>query len=171
MFPYELRFAQRTARIQGMIHYTLNTNTIIESSRTEIAEGVIAVCQTLLEPGQYAMPVPQLSDYIINIRENGESGLLFSIEREGYTIAICAVADSKTSAEVMWIVMARAYVSLAEREHPAEDDFKPPIKPNSIPWLAVMLLGTTDETGAANWLGDFARCMAWAWVESRSESS
>ena len=71
-----------------MMHYTLNTGTIIESSRSEIADSVIAVCQALLEPSQYAMPVPQLSDYVINIRENRDSGLLFSIEREGYDCSL-----------------------------------------------------------------------------------
>ena len=29
------------------------------------------------------------------------------------------------------------------------------------PWLAVVLLGINRDLGAARWLGDFERCMAW----------
>lgn len=150
-----------------MIHYTLNTGTAITSSRIEISDAVIAVCQTLLEPGQYGMPVPQLSEYVINIRENGNGGLLFSIECEGNIIAACGVADSEQSAEVMWIVIERTYLNFTDQGPVVESNLEPPVCPTSLPWLAVILTGSTDELHTVAWLGDFVRCMAWAWLESR----
>jgi hypothetical protein len=150
-----------------MIHYTLNTGTAITSTRTDVSDAVIAVCQALLEPGQYGMPVPQLSEYVIHIRENGTGGLLFSIEREGHMIAACGVADSEESAEVMWIVIERTYLNFAEQGLMAESHLEPPVCPTSVPWLAVVLTGTDDELHAVAWLGDFVRCIAWAWLETR----
>ena len=44
-------------------------------------------------------------------------------------------------------------------------DWVLPEKPISTPWLAVILLGIHLEVEAAQWLGDFERCMAWLLLE------
>jgi len=40
-----------------------------------------------------------------------------------------------------------------------------PEKPASSPWLAGVLLGVHHDLGAAQWLGDFERCMVWLLLE------
>jgi hypothetical protein len=67
-----------------------------------------------------------------------------------------------SSGSSYWKLVEDIYLSITDK---APIDWVLPEKPISTPWLAVILLGIHLEVEAAQWLGDFERCMAWLLLE------
>jgi hypothetical protein len=46
-----------------------------------------------------------------------------------------------------------------------------PVKPASLPWCAVILTpNAARQIDQMDWLGDFERCLAWAWLDKQKHT-
>lgn len=147
-----------------MLHYTLNTGHTRVSPRTEVSDDVIPVVLPLLEPGEHDMPGPPGYILKVPIVPMGWFGTVYS---DGGTRPICsiAVAANDKEAEELWPQVEKHYYSITEVPHIRAADFQAGHRPEKTPWCAdVLIFGTPDEL---YWIADFARCLAWAYVESK----
>jgi len=64
--------------------------------------------------------------------------------------------------DAYWEFIERLYLSTTDK---SLADWVMPGKPVSVPWLAVAILGLQHDPDAAEWLGDFERCMTWLLIE------
>lgn len=86
-------------------------------------------------------------------------------------LVTCWLAASPEGAAAAWADAERLYLALSEATGPlgrAQRDLGTewPAQPAELPWLAVLTLpGLAFAPAAAQWLGDFERCLAWALLE------
>lgn len=142
-----------------MIHLTLTTGHVRQSSRSEVSYDAIAALRPLLASGERALPASP--GYLLQVTIDG-SALMATVrlgwhadtETQRVPLVTIGVAPD-TTALYAFRQLYRGRVD-AVREAPAcIVDIHPTI---------------ALDPGAAEWLGDFERCLAWAWVERRRGS-
>ena len=145
-------------------HITLTTGHVRDSWRQEISDEALAACADLLaqvaaDPSQM-VSIPGFSDYYLSGQPGGACwvGTVWTGSPSVCVVTIGIAAHSRCGAS-LWRELHRwgqtPVVTDPER-CPAE------------PWVAVALdEGALTHLDAMEWLGDFERCLAWAWVESR----
>ena len=133
-------------------HITLTTGHVRRSTRDEVADDVVAQLQAhVLEGG----PVPGFPDYHLEAEPRGKcwQGVVFAGDLALVTIGVATRAQCGAR---LWRRLHEPGLTLATRP-----DQRPPE-----PWCGVVLHpGLATRTDAATWLGDYERCLAWAWVE------
>lgn len=131
-----------------MQHLTLDTGHTRVSFRDEIAPGVLQLLKPLTVTGLHKMPDPPGGTLQVTV--DGTAALA-TVMRGDAPLATLAVAADEAGAAKLW--------KLAGREDVAQ--------PSAVPWLAVRLeAGMLLHPDDAEWLGDFERCWAWAWLDS-----
>ena len=142
-----------------MNHYTLNTGHSRQSPRSEVADHVIEICRPLLMPGEYVMPNDPHYTLAVPRMCHGWAGTV----RRGTDrpIVTFGCADTIEAAAEIWPELEALYLRLTDKRPFAGADFAAPSQP-ALPWCAAM---TILPDPAMDWLGDFERCMAWAWFE------
>lgn len=145
-------------------HVTLTTGHVRESWRHEISDEALAACRRLLTEmtateGAIAQ-IPGVGDYCLSGTAAGAC-LVATIWSGAPSVCIATIgvaAQSRCGAR-LWRELHRwgqTPVVTDPAHCPAE------------PWVAVALeAGLAQHGEAAQWLGDFERCLAWAWVEGR----
>lgn len=133
-----------------MNHYTLNTGHNRESPRSEVSDDAIAVCRQLLSPGRHQLP-GVIGGYTLAV-PLADFGWLGTVYQARAPIATIGVAVDERDATIIWPAIVKMYGADVEA---------PPL-----PWCAVVLHVVSP---AYEWLGDFERCMAWAWIETNNE--
>jgi len=143
-------------------HLTLTTGHLRRSLRTEVADEAIAACAALLDaaladedawvPIPHAEPACSLS--VMRVRRC----LLVSVRGpEELLLATVGIAAESRCAPSLWRLLTEvgpAAATLPDLDRPAQ------------PWCAARLeAGLAIYPEAAHWLGDFERCLAWAWIE------
>ncbi len=143
-------------------HVTLTTGHARDSFPGEVDPDVLEQCRTLiaecLDDTNATHPIP------------GPTG--YSLSAEATTRCLTAVvwADGPPSESIATIGVAthsRCGASLWRHLHrwgtaPVTTD---PASVPPEPWVAAALeAGIVQHVGAAEWLGDFERCLAWAWL-------
>ncbi|MCL2779619.1 MAG: hypothetical protein FWD73_16635 [Polyangiaceae bacterium] len=130
-----------------MQHYTIETGHCRESPRSEVSDAVITALTPLLVSGTHKLPAPR--GYQMRVTVDGQQLAATALTPSGAPLvtAVVAVDDAGLSA-----------VLRATGAHPA------------IPLRAPALLVTIHPTialdaGASSWLGDWERCVAWAWID------
>lgn len=129
-----------------MHHLTLTTGHVRLLPRSEVADHAIAVCRGLLAPGTHAVP-GALGGYTLAV-PLCEHGWLGTVYQARVPVATIGVADDEASAAEIWPALVKM--------HGKPTDMPP------LPWCAVVLHAVAP---AYEWLGDFERCLAWAWLE------
>ena len=143
-----------------MIHYTLNTGHSRFSPRGEVATDIIALCLPWTQTGQHAIPVPKWS------LETGrlERGMICTLWRGKIPAVTFAVAATAQYADEVWAEFESFYLSITDTPGHRSSDWSAAKKPESPPWIAVVIVEPFEA--AESWIGDFERCIAWAFVES-----
>ena len=144
-------------------HLTITTGHTRKSYRNEVASDIIDTLQATLSAaiaGQLP-PLPgDLSGYHLSAGAVGRC-LMATVwappkavpSRPTPLVTIGVAARSRCAAD-LWGRLVES--------HPA------PLQPAmpDAPWCAVQLQpGIMSDIGAMGWLGDFERCLAWAWLE------
>lgn len=132
---------------QLMNHYTITTGHSRFSPRDEVGLDIIKLLQPMLTPGKH--PIPGKEGYTAEVLTEGRS-LLCTVWDNDRPCVTFGVAPDRESSDLLW----PALIKLSEGVTP--------VCP-SPPWVAVaiVLIGPSE----VGWLGDFERCLAWAWVD------
>jgi hypothetical protein len=152
-------------------HLTLATGDNRRSPRAEVGDDTLAALVPWLDsltsaPGvRLPLPVASLSHYAATATV--EAGALlctvwapagpFQPGRpapgEGLPIVTFGVAQRSRHGAALWALLARQFAVRPGLQRPSE------------PWCAVVLLpAALHYPDAMGWLGDFERCVAWAWI-------
>jgi hypothetical protein len=142
-----------------VIHYTLNTGHAVASPRSGVSRGAIEALQPLAEHGGL---IPGFSPFRVTVT-HGTGSAVFTIWRGEEPIVTCGLAWTAEGGAEAWPAIEKLYLDLSDTRPELVAPGKAAEKPESLPWLAVVLLPSLlnqsrDDVG---WLGDFERCMAW----------
>lgn len=151
-------------------HLTLNTGHLARTSRGDVAPEVTTLLapwlQGLVDTGKAApLPVPGLSEYSAQALVQ-DGALVVTIYApvgpyqpgkphggDVLPLVTMGLAHRSRHAAPLWDELCAAMPSRPSVDMPAA------------PWLAVITHPTlAAHRSAAEWLGDFERCIAWAWI-------
>ena len=151
-------------------HITLNTGYLARTQRADVPPEVTALLapwlQGIANSGQaHPLPVPELA-HISAQAFVQDGGLAVTVSapvgphspgrpHAGAVAPLVTfgVAQRSRQGAALWALLIRAF--------PVKQGLQQP----EAPWLAVALHPSAAAyTGALDWLGDFERCIAWAWI-------
>lgn len=140
-------------------HLTLNTGETRKSYRNEVSNDVIAAMRDmdLIKP-HADLPIP--GAYKLDTTLDQGAAAFTVLNREIPLVHCVLAVDSDDTA--YWEFIERLYLSTTDK---SPVDWVMPIKPVSVPWLAVAILGLHHDPDAVQWLGNFERCMTWLLIE------
>lgn len=147
-------------------HITLTTGDSRDSYRSEIGPDIIARFEPImlhLEHGRNGTtPVPGIDGYSIGGRTSGGC-LVATVWANGppaEIVCTIGIALHSRCGATLWKALHRW------GEAPVRTD---PTQCPPEPWCAAALYtGIVRHVDAADWLGDFERCLAWAWYARRN---
>lgn len=153
-------------------HITLNSGHSRQSARSEIRDDIITLVSDLITRALAGEkpPLPQLANYYLTGTRD-EGALVVTVWRNATpkgqlpqrvpiaTIGV-AIKDGDKALE-LWHTL---HLSHKSQEMPLATAKRK--LPPAAPWCAARLdPGVTLFPDTAGWMGDFERCLAWAWVE------
>lgn len=138
-------------------HLTIDTGDQRRSYRTEVADEVVTLLRPLLDRVAAGERVDVPGDVSPRCTMHGavgrNSAMIVTVSAVGPPVAplvSIGLAPSSRAADEVWHAMTQR----------VRDDRTP-----SAPWCAVRIYPTIAlHQGAASWLGDLERCIAWAWI-------
>lgn len=139
-------------------HITLQTGHSRNSGKSEISPEALALrtdllTQCLLNQEQ-PIAIPNVEGYYLKAGNIGGKALFGSVWQGERPLITFVVATKSRNAAKLWHELHRHSTVT-----PVTDiDTTPPV-----PFIAVSLQVTADNE-SMGWLGDFERCLAWAWV-------
>lgn len=150
-------------------HLTLDTGHLRPSPRAEVGTNIRAALQpwlrSTLDSGQpAALPAPDLHPYTCQLTaEHGALlGTVFGPQPTAAgtpdPLVTFAVAPHREQGDLLWALLGQQFpAQRSGRTRPDE------------PWCAVVLHPSLAlDPPAAQWLGDFERCVAWVWIDGAS---
>lgn len=151
-------------------HITLNTGHLARTSRTDVAPAVTQLLASwlpaTLNSGKYHhLPVPELSHFSAQIFVQ-DGALVVTVSasvgphqqgkpHNGQTMPLVTfgVAQRSRQGAPLWSMLVKAFGCVAGLQQPGT------------PYCAVAIHPRIAAyKGATGWLGDFERCVAWAWI-------
>jgi hypothetical protein len=154
-------------------HVTLTTGHCRQSPRPEVSDYIVKVIRPWLKRAivaGYPIPMPgKLEGYSAMV--SNETGLciiiyaprkvLYLTEKgEPKPILAFATAQTQEEQDILWPLMHKVY-ELEQKAVPPE-----------LPWCAAVLLPPLAfHLEAMDWIADFERCVAWAWITERVQLS
>lgn len=151
-------------------HITLHTGHLARTQRADVAPEVTALLapwlQSITNSGQaHPLPVPELA-HISAQAFVQDGGLVVTVSapvgphvpgkpHEGAVapLVTLGVAQRSRHGSALWALLTNTFGAAAGLQEPGA------------PWLALALHPSAAAyTGALDWLGDFERCVAWAWI-------
>ncbi len=144
-----------------LFHLTVNTGDAVDQDPGDVSDDAISALVPLVKRGG-PLPAPLGAFRVEIVRETIVPAAVFKVHRGPDLIMVCWLCWDIAVGEAIWGEVFDTYLKVTALlpEVPAESA----AMPDSIPWLAVMLLpGITQQTqDNIAWLGDFERCMAFA---------
>ncbi len=156
-------------------HITLNTGHLARTSRADVRDDVLAIMapwlQSAVDSGAIVpLPVPALSHFSGRALVQ-DGGLVLTVygpagphqvgrSHLGATMPLITLGVAKRSRHgaALWQMMVDAFDAHRATRMPAE------------PWIAVALHASIAAyPDSAEWLGDFERCVAWAWITRKPD--
>ncbi|MCG8506187.1 MAG: hypothetical protein MI755_16405 [Sphingomonadales bacterium] len=140
-------------------HITLNTGHLRASPRSEVAdEALAAVAPLAAAASGTVLPIPGPGGYTLRIDRNDGAYLAVVEDDEANPLITIAVARRNRNGVGLWHSLHVWPGELATNA----------ATPPDAPWLAARI----EPDGFADpelliWVGDFERCLAWAWLEGR----
>lgn len=145
-------------------HVTLNTGDTRRSPRSEVSDEAVIVCRDLIDRATAgAEPRIPGQDATLTMAAEGRCALA----------TVWALADHAPLVTIGFAAHSRCAPRLWEILHDPASRMpqQPPIatrigeRPDA-PWCAARIeIGLALHVEDAHWLGDFERCLAWAWIE------
>jgi hypothetical protein len=148
-------------------HVTLTTGHSRRSPRSEVSDAAIDVCARLIAgfaAGQVSepQPIPGAPGYSVSGRTGGRC-MIATVWADGppsELVVSIGVAEHERCGATIW----RALHEVSHLPTMTSPDEQP-----RAPWCGVLIEpAIVAHQDAARWLGDFERCLAWAWLERRS---
>lgn len=132
-----------------MQHYTINTGHVRDTARSEIDGAIIELLLPLLATGDYTMPHP-FEDYELRVTVGGDvlAATVYSGAAPLATTVVCVDAAGLDNA--LRVLGASPTIAL---------------QPPAI--LVKLFPSISLDPSSTIWLGDFERCLGWAWVEKQ----
>jgi len=158
--------------IPDLQHYTCSTGDVYPSPLGDIDPDILDRVREWTVPGKHRLLRP-FNNYHV-IVPSTRHGFFFTLY-VGKDIAIvsCGVAHTEAAEAEIWPAIERMYLEFSD--HVFENltrNWKAPHMPDRMPWLAVVLLGPVPHLlRCCEWLGDWERCMAWAWLTGRGSAA
>ena len=140
-----------------LVHITLNTGNARRSSRTEVSPPAVeAAAKTigaaLASGDQEPVGVP---DYTATATSKGKALLVTAWQGPAPLVTV-GVALTSLSGAGLWRAMHKSIDGLATRAD----------SPPAPPWIAARIEPSVmHAVEALDWLGDWERCIGWAWVD------
>jgi hypothetical protein len=143
---------------KSLVHVTLTTGHERLSRRTEVMPATMPVVTELLAGAlsgtKAVVPMPGPKTLLTAFASGRD--LLVTVRAAGGN-PLATVGVSPGPGEALWRSL---------HDGSALPIVTRPDRPPSGPWCAARLeLGLVSQPGAAMWLGDFERCVAWVWLE------
>ncbi len=143
-------------------HITLQTGHIRRSEVSEISSDAIAFCQDLItdclvNQGE-KIPIQNFDGYFFSAGNLSGKSLFGTVWKHDIPLVTLIVATKSRSSQKLWSELHR---------HATQPAVTNPLDPPSVPWIAASLtsVAASADIEAMQWLGDFERCIAWAWVQ------
>ena len=133
-------------------HVTLDTGHGVRSHRCDVDSTVITIVGQQVAEALKAGSADIRPGYRIEPHAAGAALMAMVVgDTAGPLVSVAVAPHSRVSAR-LW--------GLLEQDGPAP----------AAPWCAIrMLPDVVADLGALSWLGDFERCLAWAWLERNDE--
>jgi hypothetical protein len=149
-----------------LYHLTLNTGDVYMSPRCDVNDNIINVLKSGTKIGCWELPNP-FKDYAVATSSMPTGcGPGFTVYRKpDIPLVVCGMAIKPSQHAPTWRQMEKLYFEFTDEPAVARMDWASTKEPNHLPWLAVIVTGLAADIKAADWIGDFERCMAWAFVE------
>lgn len=141
-------------------HLTLDTGNLTRIERGDVAGETLARVapwlEAIVQSGTPApLPVHALERYTAHAALQDGCLMLTVNGKRGQPLVTLAVAKRSRQGAAMWGLLS---------ESPGVPPMRAGLERPAEPWCAVTIWpGLALDFGAANWLGDFERCVAWAW--------
>lgn len=142
-------------------HITLTTAHVTRSQRADVDDGTLAVVTPWLQQAVNSgrqHPLPGLPEYAATVFLQ-DGGLVVTVYARQADIGprlplvTFGVAQRSRHGEALWALMMANFGAHARAQRPRE------------PWCAAALHPTLQlDIEATEWLADFERCVAWAWI-------
>lgn len=146
-------------------HVHISSGHVRESPRSEVDDGVVRILAPLLArvvAGE-EVDAPATGGTTLTGAVGGDCVITAVWAPNGAPICTIGVARGPEEADRLWALLHTTAVGI-EPVTPADS-------PPAAPWCAARLeVGIATDLEAAQWLGDFERCWAWTWIESRGPS-
>jgi hypothetical protein len=156
--------------VTSLQHVTLTTGHVRDSAPEEVSEEALAATAALLAEALegYEPVIPHVAPRGVTLQVTDCAPCLVATVLGPYdpergpgrplvTFAVAAAAGATASA--LWLHL---HVEQEAAGAPLATDAE---DPPPAPWCAVRVEpGLLEHPAAAEWLGDFERCLAWAWV-------
>lgn len=125
-----------------LCHYTITTGDLRRSPRSEVGDDVLPLVRPLLRPGMHA--VPGFAEYELDVSTPSPDTLAVTVRRRR-PIVVFSVVRTREALDV-------AIGRLATQ-------------PGADLWAPACLVDLVGFDVGLHWIGDFERCLAWAWIE------
>jgi len=147
-------------------HLTITTGHSRRSWRHEIEPDVLALTRELLvrglEAGRVDVPA-ETAGHWMRVTRSGRCLLVTVMHGEDLPLVTFGVAAHSRGGAQLWRLLCEGAITTAG--HRLDPD-----RPPQEPWCAARLEpGIGYMLGSAEWLGDFERCLAWAWLDLLAE--
>jgi hypothetical protein len=151
-------------------HITLSTGHIARTQRSDVAPAVTKLLADWLPDAinsgkAHPLPVPELSHFSAQVFVQA-GALVVTVSApvgpheqgkphagQAMPLITMGVAQRSRQSADLWSMLINAFPAVRGLEAPGT------------PWLAVAVHPSiASYTGPVEWLGDFERCIAWAWI-------
>lgn len=142
-------------------HITLSTGHVTRSQRSDVGDDVLATVApwvaAAVNSGQQH-PLPGRPDYAaaVFVQDGGLAVTVYAPQPDigpRLPLVTFGVAQRSRQGAGLWALLVANFGAHPSARKPGE------------PWCAVALHpALRADMGAAEWLGDFERCVAWAWI-------
>jgi hypothetical protein len=129
-----------------MHHYTITTGHCRQSPRSEVSAAAIAVLTPLLRDGEHWLPAP-FASYRLRITVAGST--------------LAATVLSHVAGPLVTVLVCLDDVGLAQALRTTGAIAAVPLHAPAV--LVELHPALSRDPDAAGWLGDFERCLGWAW--------
>jgi hypothetical protein len=145
-----------------LYHVTLQTGDSRKRYRSEVDDDIIALCRKLIAKMRDGerVEIPRMTGYFVSARLGGKCAT-FSVYAGTELLVAFGVAENERCGAQLWRGLHNS------EGLPTKTD---PERQPGAPWIGVALTDALHQhPDAWGWLGDFERCMAWAWIDGPTE--
>lgn len=135
-------------------HVTLNTGESHRSYRNEVRDAIMTLLRQQIDEALAGLDVAIKPGY--RLKADTVGGALVGTVMRDRDDPLCTIAVARNARQgaAIWRLLQEAG------------------SPPRSPWCAVRLYaGLAYDPDALIWLGDFERCLAWAWLDGRADSA